>query len=505
MGSTQPSDVNLPFGYTYDPSQDFLYMDVPEPAPGQPLLSDNDRHALSSFFDDMTADNYSTTSFGEGLNFSDDWLSLPPQFMGHATSFGQQPPPPISLEAALHGLPGTLPDMTIPTTLMPPPPPPPPSQPPQQVLHSEPITPIEQQHPSADVLAAATLLQNVPISRTNCHAHEPLFSPSSSSPMGQQLGHMRHHSTGDYRQTGRRVSQPQAIDSHETAFVDMMFGATTQAPIAAAPRTQTSADVQWGSDSNFARTMFLPLSERESSEALEKERLVYMGCLEVSPSATTTRPSSPAQRSPLKLKTSLLGAAGLKKEEAVRVEPPRKRRKSKAKDVDGEVEDELEPSPATATAKSSMAARKRKSKVEGASGRSPVGLENEPTAALATTTTATAALASTTTTTTATATTATTAIPGKRRKSTAAGIAAAGKQPRENLSESQKRENHIKSEQKRRTVIKEGFDDLCEIVPGLKGGGFSKSMMLSMAAEWLEDMLQGNAILSARVVEVEGE
>ncbi|ORY63989.1 uncharacterized protein BCR38DRAFT_301822, partial [Pseudomassariella vexata] len=64
--------------------------------------------------------------------------------------------------------------------------------------------------------------------------------------------------------------------------------------------------------------------------------------------------------------------------------------------------------------------------------------------------------------------------PGKRRKSNANG----SKPPRENLSDEQKRQNHILSEQKRRTLIKEGFEDLQEIIPNLKNGGYSKSAML---------------------------
>lgn len=73
---------------------------------------------------------------------------------------------------------------------------------------------------------------------------------------------------------------------------------------------------------------------------------------------------------------------------------------------------------------------------------------------------------------------------------------------RENLTEEQKRTNHILSEQKRRTVIKQGFDELCSLVPELRGGGFSKSAMLLQAAEWLEDILHGNEILKTRLSEL---
>ncbi|KAF2723974.1 hypothetical protein K431DRAFT_194513, partial [Polychaeton citri CBS 116435] len=51
---------------------------------------------------------------------------------------------------------------------------------------------------------------------------------------------------------------------------------------------------------------------------------------------------------------------------------------------------------------------------------------------------------------------------------------------RQNLTEDQKRANHIQSEQKRRNIIKQGYDDLNGLVPSLAGGksGFSKSEIL---------------------------
>lgn len=76
------------------------------------------------------------------------------------------------------------------------------------------------------------------------------------------------------------------------------------------------------------------------------------------------------------------------------------------------------------------------------------------------------------------------------------------KPTRENLTEEQKRTNHILSEQKRRNLIRQGFDDLCSLVPGLRGGGFSKSAMLTQAADWLEDVLRGNEILQAQLSEL---
>ncbi|KAL4893079.1 hypothetical protein BDV59DRAFT_178377 [Aspergillus ambiguus] len=76
------------------------------------------------------------------------------------------------------------------------------------------------------------------------------------------------------------------------------------------------------------------------------------------------------------------------------------------------------------------------------------------------------------------------------------------KPTRENLTEEQKRNNHILSEQKRRNLIRQGFDDLCSLVPGLRGGGFSKSAMLTQAADWLEELLRGNDVLKAQLSEL---
>lgn len=70
--------------------------------------------------------------------------------------------------------------------------------------------------------------------------------------------------------------------------------------------------------------------------------------------------------------------------------------------------------------------------------------------------------------------------------------AAAQKLQRENLSEAQKRSNHILSEQKRRNLIKRGFDDLHDLVPEIRNGGLSKSSVLMEAANFLEKIIHDN-------------
>ncbi|KAH8899515.1 hypothetical protein GQ53DRAFT_313724 [Thozetella sp. PMI_491] len=431
---------------SFDPSaaQDLLsFMEPPEPAPGQPLLSDNDNKLLGNFFESME-DNFTF----EGLNFSEDWLNLPPQFMGHTTSFGQQPSP--ALESPAHGLAAQFPDIMASSSLMPPPPPPTQSHP-----------PIEQQQASADVLAAATLLQNGSMSRPSTNGHDAMYAGRNvQSSLGPPVGHLRHQPINEFRQEGRRISQSHALDDHDNTFTEMMFGSAPRpAPVPRHP----PVEVQWGSDSSFGRQTFVPQSAKETSEALINQHLSYMECLEVSNSAANSRPTSPihnGEGSPLKLKTR---NPTIKQEDDANA-PPRKRRKSKARD--DEDDDDDEPQSAT-TSGSKAAARKRKSKADAAIAGSPTS--NDP----------------------------------RRRKSVL--NVSSSKAARENLSEEQKRENHIRSEQKRRTVIKEGFDDLCDLVPGLKGGGFSKSTMLAMAAEWLEEMLQGNQVLEKQLSALEGQ
>jgi hypothetical protein len=75
---------------------------------------------------------------------------------------------------------------------------------------------------------------------------------------------------------------------------------------------------------------------------------------------------------------------------------------------------------------------------------------------------------------------------------------------REKLTGEQKRRNHIIHEQKRRAMIKEGFDDLLNLVPDVNNRGLSKSAILFKAAEWLSTLTYGNKALLAQVNMLEG-
>src|SRR5262249_16344917 len=83
----------------------------------------------------------------------------------------------------------------------------------------------------------------------------------------------------------------------------------------------------------------------------------------------------------------------------------------------------------------------------------------------------------------------------KRRRPSASTT----KPPRENLTDEQKRNNHIMSEQKRRDLIKRGFEQLHQLVPELRAGGLSKSSVLMEAAGFLEKVVQANGTMRRRL------
>ncbi|CEO59112.1 Putative Helix-loop-helix DNA-binding domain protein [Penicillium brasilianum] len=58
------------------------------------------------------------------------------------------------------------------------------------------------------------------------------------------------------------------------------------------------------------------------------------------------------------------------------------------------------------------------------------------------------------------------------------------------LTDQEKKNNHIASEQKRRAAIREGFDRLTELVPGLEGQGRSESIVLQKTVDFIHLKLQ---------------
>ncbi|KAF7171872.1 hypothetical protein CNMCM5623_004177 [Aspergillus felis] len=81
--------------------------------------------------------------------------------------------------------------------------------------------------------------------------------------------------------------------------------------------------------------------------------------------------------------------------------------------------------------------------------------------------------------------------------STSTGTAADRDKPR--LTEQEKKSNHIASEQKRRAAIREGFDRLTELVPGLEGQGRSESIVLRKTVDFIHMKLQERQELIAEI------
>jgi hypothetical protein len=67
-------------------------------------------------------------------------------------------------------------------------------------------------------------------------------------------------------------------------------------------------------------------------------------------------------------------------------------------------------------------------------------------------------------------------------------------QARNNLTEEEKRQNHIKSEKVRRDLIKAQYDALDDLVPGLKSGksGLSRADVLLEIVNFVENVAHGN-------------
>lgn len=67
------------------------------------------------------------------------------------------------------------------------------------------------------------------------------------------------------------------------------------------------------------------------------------------------------------------------------------------------------------------------------------------------------------------------------------------------LSEQEKKNNHIASEQKRRQAIREGFDRLASIVPGMAGQGRSESVVLQATVQYMREQMAKKEELRAAV------
>ena len=458
MGSSKLPD-DMPFGCTsnamptkhsknansnaddFRQNSSFNLPSPPVPAPGPSLLDDNESKFLDSFFAGVNSDQFNFdffTNAADGTDLAPGWDELPPTFMGTSSSCGQQPHPP------------------------PPPPPPGLSNMISRTPNTESPTTTET---APDVLAAAALLQNGPNglrgmgnNRIFGNGHDPLLSANNM--MGSQ-------SIAQYNPLSATSLHSAPVHNlHQQAPVGnpYLFGSSQGGLPRSTPRSRPP--LQWGSDVSFGTTsgLVLPTSQMEI-EALDRAQMqtveTFIEALQNPSTADNTRPPSPQPFAPPP-RSDQNNAY----EESD--DQPRKRRKSTFTDFDDDDDEEYQDysTPQKANGSASRRRSTAKSHSSNAKDSSPSGSGH------------------------------------KRRKSSTQQAINAASRARENLTEDQKRENHIRSEQKRRTLIREGFEDLNELVPGLKQGGFSKSAVLGMTADWLEELVRGNERLKERCEEL---
>ncbi|KAL2021186.1 hypothetical protein VTK56DRAFT_7492 [Thermocarpiscus australiensis] len=469
MDMMRPRGGPLPFGYGINSSpRQFAEEPQDPPVPvGAELLDNNDRKYLSNFFEGVS-NGYETAGLGDGLGavFTDNWR-FPPELVAHNVSYG------TAVDGLVQAAFPNLADMPAQADLVLP------GMPPQDPQHF-----LGDLQPSADVLSAATALSRS--SGAQFDMRIPTAIGRSAGPAQQQ----------GFRGSGGGASRLPSNANNFNAFNHGMFGSVAAGESYTRRPHPPTEEVRFGTDPNFDRVNFVARSEKETTEAMMAYQLSTLNCLKRDDSAAPTRAPSPslwAPLSPHETSESLLSPATLQTLTHLPLTPdelengdsgrPRKRRKSGGENANEESERASSPSAPADQVNSHAHPNSETSREATTTLTRPASRRRKPPGPLTPEPEAAAAAAG----------------GGKRRRSAGANGKAAGaksatkpKAPRENLTEEQKRENHIKSEQKRRDIIKVGFDYLRAIVPSIRGGDHSRAAVLNMTADWLEELVAGN-------------
>ncbi|MCJ1352227.1 MAG: hypothetical protein MMC33_002211 [Icmadophila ericetorum] len=481
----------------------------PAPAPGPALLDDHETGMLDDFFEKINTGQLDNNAFlvddagqvKNNLNWNPWTLDdLPPLFHGSTSSLA-----PLDTHSGLS------------------------LQKNQNLDYLQDFSQIPAYNPgrvqssntSPEVLAAAsTLLQNsqngyhggrssntgTSVRHNSTASNQPISRPYSNHsenpyapvPMSSFL-----HSTRDHRSS---ISHPPrqldpSVMSGENVLRDMYFGARGPSSGLANPRPVSRSkllDPRWGSDASFFDGGFVPPPNQETEEEITGTLMSRMEGFEPQTSANTTQPSSPMMSRPSRRIGSQDGLNSVtNRPQNPRTQAPRKhgsmdfydsrprkRQKGKLKsefdddddgdDAGAEPDEDDDPDDNDNSAHRPLSSHQSRGRPRASTRNSSMKITKD----------------------TPSKRRSSPSDRGKRRPSTSGP--SGGDEPksktggRDNLTEEQKRNNHILSEQKRRNLIRQGFEELCELVPDLKGGGFSKSAMLSQAAEWLESLIQGN-------------
>ncbi|PGH23463.1 hypothetical protein AJ80_02416 [Polytolypa hystricis UAMH7299] len=398
--------------------------------------------ALLDDLESSMLDSFFTTMNESHFDSNDFWLGMDDK-QGSAFNFEWPEELPPTFEGSTTSLPSFLPTQGIP---------------------QEEVIPNKGGPFSSDVLAAASMLYqngavaNEPMSNfTNQFGGQTFAGNYAESPRTKRA---RLAPNPDPRAPALGLSHrrnPNLLNRglHST---NMYFDAGVQASL----DDQSSRKVEplhWGSDAGFSSQRYEAPPDHPTEEDRTQSLLHNLQCFERQASAANTRPSSPVLRNPEQRQPEWMSSANapdgkslINNTASVAEEQARAKKRRKIKNPVKQENMETD-------------------RLDGASNSQPTK-DRRPSS--------------------------TQDGPSRKTKSTL------GKPPRENLTEEQKRTNHILSEQKRRNLIKQGFEDLCSLVPELNGGGYSKSTMLGQAADWLEDLLRGNEALRARLAELKG-
>ncbi|KAK3321185.1 hypothetical protein B0T19DRAFT_478337 [Cercophora scortea] len=525
----------LPFGYSrHDDAsalQTLPFGGIVDPSPqGQPLLTDLENHHLDMFWGQINGD--ADPPLGEGLSFDLSWSELPGEIVLAASSFMEYQPEKQEIVTQATLVPGELYEQHVlqqqlantsrqgssqhqqHQIFQPQQQPQPqhqlqlhqhrPEQQQQQQrqhslglghAHAGPhnfgLTLASDLNPSPDVLAAASALY------PNQNTNRPIYY-GAPPPQQQVITTMAppfepiHHQHQPYAVYGATNQSPLAISPNHMPPFNSTWSLAPPAPSTARPshpREVPHVVDQWGSDQQFNQTNFTPANSRDSTEAMLSTQMSIMGCLTaVDKSAANTRASSPvASTSTNAFHPPFYPGEPPRRDSGIanvipegdQPEPAKKRQKSKVTfKPDGRDEDVKDAPPqgsSPAAGAKPPPSRRRKSSVHGPEcSMSPQG--GEPAGADS----------------------------GTKRRRSGSTTQMRPKTPRENLSEEQKRTNHIRSEQKRRGLIADGYASLTQLVPCLKENNFSKSQMLNSAADYLAKLKEGNQVLEALFLEAQG-
>ncbi|OCL09529.1 hypothetical protein AOQ84DRAFT_20130 [Glonium stellatum] len=456
--SHPPAKLPSPFGYTFN--ADFAAPSEGFSTGAPPLLSETENQSLADFFNNTNpfhTEDYLNTSFQSKDALPDfDWP--------------YEPPPTI------HGVSTTVPDAP-------------------HSLHgfhdghgfASSSNRRRSNMPSDDELRAASALFNNAQSSQATHLSpgvaysnqniiydlNPL--PDSSVPSPRPLSSSFYQSPSVSASHSHIPEQLAALlpNHAENGSIDASIAAQfAQVPQLNQPLQQSESHrprlkrpYAFGSDNAFNPTGYIVSSPQDTEDAVTRRLMHDLHTLQpstkdVAPSAESTQPSSPV--APRRMPIGLVPLGGDEadqsedetsddSDEQNDAQPTKKRRKSKHIQQSRPRDESVDEKSPTTRRKSQSLSRSNKARKASQDDNSR-----------------------------------------RKRKSPSASQ----KAQRENLTEEQKRSNHILSEQKRRNLIKHGFEELHDLVPELRNGGLSKSNVLMEAASFLEELIKGNRAVS---------